>query len=246
MRDHSIVFGPVFNFINTLSRTFCYNREVKLKIKKPKTERLKMALIILSAAALALCVLTIIIVFYPTGSYQAVVVQGPSAASFSNLPSSTAAAATSSSGNASNTVATVPPGTFASDYSAPYPATWTEGRENFAITGAALQGNQLTLSLAIKMGTAAECVPVNLRLVADESGTLAPPNSPASGTFTFPDTQSCNGTPGATYSQSITFTIAPSAAPPYLFTTSGTSNVFFTVATNTANGLDIVLPGNSG
>lgn len=201
-----------------------------------------MALIILSATALALCILTIIIVFYPTGSYQPVIVQGPTTASFSNLPTSTA----SSTVNVSTTPTILPPGSFSSEYPAPYPVAWTEGHENFSVTGATLQGNQLTFSLAIKMSNVSECVPVNLRLVADESGTLMPPSSPTGGTFTFPDTQNCGGTPGATYSQSVTFTVAPSVVAPFLFTSGGASNVFFTVATNTANRLDIVLPGNAG
>lgn len=220
-------------------------------MKRAKTGRLKMALIVLSAVALALGILTAFVVFVPTGSYQPVIVQGPGTVSFSNFPSSTASSAAAAPSSSINVASTTPtstiqiPGTFASEYSSPYPVTWTEGGESFSITGASFQGNQMTFSLAIVMGSVSECVPVNLRLVADESGTLEPPNSPAGGTFTFPDTQTCAGTPGATYSQSVTFPIGPSIATPFLVTTGGASNIFFNVATDTSGGVDTTLPSNS-
>ncbi len=88
--------------------------------------------------------------------------------------------------------------------------------------------------------------PGNLRLVADESGTLKAPDSPASGTFTFPDTKNCNGHSGLTYSEPVTFTIDSSIASPYLFTTGGASNIFFNVATNSVGGVDVALPSHSG
>ncbi len=204
-----------------------------------------MTLVVLSAAALALAVLAGFIVFYPTGSYQPVVVQNHGATSSAAvlLPSSTALS-TSTTSQTPVLPATV--GGFSSEYSSPYPVQWSEGGESFSITGAALQNNQLALSLAIKMGIVSECVPVNLRLVADEFGTLRPPSAPPASTFTFPDTQSCNGTPGATYSESAVFSIDPSIFSPFLLTTGGASNVFFSVATDTAGGVDVTLPSHSG
>ncbi len=208
-----------------------------------------MTLVVLSAAALAFAVLAGFIVFYPTGSYQPVVLQNRGATSSSTssstvlLPSST----TSSTSTTSPTpVLTATAGGFSSEYSSPYPVQWSEGNESFSITGAALQNNQLTLSLAIKMGAVSECVPVNLRLVADEFGTLQPPSAPPASTFTFPDTQSCDGTPGATYSESVVFNIDPSIPAPFLLTTGGASNVFFNVATDTTGGVDVTLPSHSG
>lgn len=201
-----------------------------------KTDWIKTSLIVLSAAALALGILTAFVVFYPTGSYQPVVVQSTGTVSFSNLPSSTASS-TSASSTTPMSTPTVPGG-FASNYASPYPVTWIEGHETFSITGASSQGNQLTLSLTIQVGNVSECVPINLRLVADEFGTLKAPDSP--------DTQNCNGTPGATYSQSVVFAIDSSTTAPFLFTTGGTSNIFFNVATSTTGGVDIALPSHSG
>ena len=209
-----------------------------------KSDRLRTVLIVLTAAALALGVLTAFVVFYPTGSYQPVVYKGngPTAVSTS---SSTATSTASSTGAAPGAGSGVP-GQFSSEYTAPYPVTWNEGGESIAITGASFAQNQLTLALAITIGNSADCVPVNVALVTDESGTLKTPDRPSGSTFIFPDTQSCNGTQGATYSQSVVFTVDPSLASPYLFTTGGAANLFFNVATNTANGVDVALPSRSG
>ena len=219
-----------------------------------KSGRLKTILIVLSSVALALVVLTAFVVFYPSGSYAPVVVQHENeGATFSNLPSSTPSSTLFiPSSTAPSSTTTTPTGAelaaaakFSSDYSAPYPVAWKEGNEQFSLIGAALQGDELTLTLAIQMGTVSECVPVAVRLVTDESGTLAPPVSPASSTFIFPDTQSCDGTPGATYSEPLTFTV-DNVPTPFLVTTGGTSNVFFMVATDTNGGVDATLPGTSG
>lgn len=201
-----------------------------------------MILIVLSAAALALGVLTIFVVFYPSGSYRPVVLQGPGTVSFSNFPSSIASS--TPPGTATTTPAATD--TFASRYAPPYPVTWTEGRETFSITGAAFQGNELTLTIGIKMSDASECVPVTLRLIADEFGAQQPPTAPSGSTFIFSDTQNCAGTPGATYSEPVTFTIDPSIATPFLLTTGGVSNVLFNVATSSRGGVDIALPSKSG
>lgn len=213
--------------------------------------RLKTILIISWAVALALVVVTVLVVFYPNGGYMPVTVQN-NGATFSNLPSSTASsfalASSTASSTPTSTAGTPSPNSaaeFASDYSAPYPVTWKEGNEQFSLIGASLTGNQLTLTLAIQMGMTPDCVPVNMRIIADESGTLMPPSSPAGTTFIFPDTQTCNGTPGATYSEPVTFTTDNIQAP-YLMTTGGASNIFFNVATNTARGIDVALPGTSG
>ncbi len=223
---------------------------------RAKPDRLKTALIVLTAAALALGILTYFVIFFPSGSYSPVVVrQGPGTTSFGNIPTSTASSSLGfSSSTASSafpsiptggTAETVPPGTYASEYSAPYPVSWDAGHEHFSVTGASLQGNQLILSLAIQMGNVPECVPLDLRFVADEAGTMKTPDSPPNGAFTFPDTQTCNGTPGATYSQSLVWTVDPSA-PSYLFTTGGSSNVFFLAATSSPNGISVSLPSHSG
>lgn len=226
----------------------------------PRHDRLKTALVVLWAAALALLVLTIIVVFYPPGAPGAV--PSPIATSSVNIPSAasgTTSGATSTNGFASttppgigaggagvtSTVVATAPGQFASEYSAPYPVNWQEGGAQFSLTGASLQGSELALTLAIQIGAAPTCVPADLRLVADEAGTLRAPDAPAGGAFTFPDTQSCNGTPGAVYSASVSFNVGGIAAP-FLLTTGGSANQYFFAATTTAGGVDITLPGTQG
>jgi len=206
-----------------------------------------MTFVVLSAAALALAVLAGFIVFYPTGSYQPVVLQNHGVASSSASPAVPLPSSTASSTSPTSQTPALPATAsgFSSEYSSPYPVQWSEGGESFSITGAALQNNQLTLSLAIKMGAISECVLVNLHLVADEFGTLRPPSTPPASTFTFPDTQSCDGTPGATYSESVVFSI-DSIPAPFLLATGGASNVFFNVATDTTGGVDVTLPSRSG
>jgi len=92
------------------------------------------------------------------------------------------------------------------------------------------------------MGSITECAPLNLRLVADDSGSFTPPDN----NFAFPESGSCKGAPGATYgAQPIIFTV-DSATFPLLFTTGGGSNTFFQVSTTTFGGVNIMIPGNAG
>ncbi|HUZ92990.1 MAG TPA: hypothetical protein VNG29_03280 [Candidatus Paceibacterota bacterium] len=133
------------------------------------------------------------------------------------------------------------PGVFQSSFDTP-PVRWSQGNDNFSITGASLDGNELTLLLTVQPGGAAHCIPISLRYVTDESGDLAPPDTQD---FTFPDSGNCQGSPAATYTdQAVVFTVNPPA--PFLFTTYGSSNTFFLVATTTNNGVSVELPGTSG
>lgn len=211
--------------------------------------RIKTVLIILVAIALALGILTAFVVFYPAGTYQTVSLNNTSSSSLGTSYGSPTGIATTTNAFQSTTPATAATpslaGQFSSEYSSPYPVSWNESSEKFSVTGAMFQGDKLTLTLAIQMGGTPECVPLNVRLVADEIGTLRAPDSPAGSSFAFPDTQSCNGTPGAIYSESLIFNVA-SVPSPFLFTTGGASNTFFTAATSTAGGVDIVLPSHSG
>jgi len=205
------------------------------------------ALILLWVAAAVLGIVAVIVVFYPSGSYQPVIVQGPGTTSFSNLPTSTP---TSTPGtglpSSTPTSTTPPPGTFASTYSSPYPVSWTDAGVSYEVTAAGWNGNELSISLSIQMGTSPACVPIDLRLITDESGDQVSPSSPAGPNFIFPDTQTCNGTPGATYSESLSFTVPSNVPSPFLLTTGGTANTFFNLATSTSGGVDIALPSNSG
>ena len=210
-----------------------------------KTDRLKTILVISWSAALALGVLSLIVVFYPAGSYQPVVVQATSTMTFNGLSSSSTVLASTSLGLPTTTTS-LPPGDYATSYTAPYPVTWTQGDESFSVTGASLQANALTVALSVQVGTTADCVPLNLNLVADESGTMQAPSSPAGPDFIFPDTGTCEGTPGATYSESVSFTLGTAIPSPFLLTTGGTANVFFEAATTTAGGVTITLPSDSG
>jgi len=122
--------------------------------------------------------------------------------------------------------------------------SWNEGQNDFSITGASMQNGTLSLALKIQVGNLGGCMPIDLRLVTDESGDVTPP---AQSAFSFPDTNSCNATPNAMYqNQIITFSLPPAAPSPYLFTTGGTSNQFFQVSTTTDGGVQISLPATSG
>ena len=113
-----------------------------------------------------------------------------------------------------------------------------------SVTDASLSGSQLTLGVQVTMGSASECVPLNLRMIADEQGNLSPP---ITSQLTFPDTGSCSGTAGETYSaQPVVFTLTDPATFPVLFTTGGTANTLFEVDQNADGSLSVQLPPNAG
>jgi hypothetical protein len=213
---------------------------------------MKRALIIISSVAVVLGIVAFFVVFYGGGTY---VVNSP-LPSDSTYSSSTAATASSTASstlaNISSSASSTDSGGLAegsstlAEYASDYgqsPMTWTEGGETMAITGATLSGSQLTLKLAIQMGAVAECVPMNVRLVADEKGDLT---APLTTQFAFPESGSCEGTPGAMYNdQEIVFTVDP-ATLPLVFTTGGTSNKFFELSTTPQGGISIAPPPTSG
>ena len=159
-----------------------------------------------------------------------------------NMPSSTVigqsdASSTGSDGSASGTA------NFYGRAFSTSPLTWTDTGANFSIAAASLQGNQLSFTLNVQIGSSPTCVPLDIRLVADENGTLQAPDTPS---FNFPDSGNCNGSPNSLYkNQSITFTVNTNNFP-LLFTTGGSANTFFEIATTSNNGIEIDLPSNSG
>jgi hypothetical protein len=109
-----------------------------------------------------------------------------------------------------------------------------------AVSDAAISGSQLTLGVQVEMGSASECVPLTMRLIADEQGDLSPP---ITSQFTFPDTGTCTGTAGETYSaQPIVFTLADPTAFPIVLTTGGAANLLFEVVQNPDGSLSAQLP----
>ena len=121
--------------------------------------------------------------------------------------------------------------------------TWTQGNETLSVINASVSGSQLTLGVQVAMGSVAECVPLTLRMIADEQGDLSPP---ITSQFTFPDTGTCNGTPGETYSaQPIVFTLNDPTTFPIILTTGGTANILFEVVQNPDGSLSVQLPPNS-
>jgi len=157
------------------------------------------------------------------------------------LPSSTASSSLAAGSNASSTVFQ----SFSSNFSSPYPVTWSEGQSSFAISGATLTGNELTLMVNVTLGEIPQCVPVNIRLISDEEGDMVAPTSPASTNFLL-NTSTCEGTANTLYpAEPLTFTVDPTNAP-FLFLTGGTSNVYFEVSTTTDGGLDVAIPQSSG
>jgi hypothetical protein len=208
---------------------------------------LKNILITLSIVAGLLFVITFYVVFYSGGgTYVVDSMSGSDSGIFSTstilgvsstTPSSTFAFASSSptstvSSSSSTSSASTPIGAA--------PVAWTQGNEAMSVTGASISGSSLTLDVQVVMGSAAECVPLDLRLIADENGDLAPPVTPQ---FAFPDTGTCNGTPGETYAgQQVVFTLADPATFPIILTTGGDANVLFEVNQKTDGSLAISLP----
>lgn len=191
-------------------------------------------------------------VFYTSGNYIVKEKANNAPTNVYSTPTSTASS-TIGLGGSTSTVSSTTSGTalgtggvnetYASIYSSPA-AQWQEGGETMSITGASLRGNQLTLDLEIDMGGKMECVPMNLRLLADESGTL---QAPATAQFSFPETGTCQGAPDATYGgQEVVFTIGNTIAFPLFITTGGASNIFLQVSTTTDGGISVILPQQSG
>ena len=188
---------------------------------------MKTTLIVLAVITAVLGIITFIVVFYPSGSYQPVVTKGSS--------SSPATIGTIATGTPSTTAASATGTPAAGTPNSPYAISWNEGHGQFSVTNASLQGNTLTLSVAIQGGDATSCAPSSVRFAADESGTLKAP-----------DSQICtgNGTNGG-YNESLMFTADPSAAS-FVFTTGGGTNIFFTITPNASGGMDVTIPEQSG
>ncbi len=222
---------------------------------------LKTVLIALSSLAGLLFIITFYVVFYGTGgTYVVSSTLGPDAAIFSSSTTSTVpfASGITASGTVSSTLAfassTTPSSTGAGGTlsatstgveagTGAAPITWTQGNETMSITGASISGVQLTLDVQVAMGAISECVPLNLRLIADEQGDLSPPVTPQ---FTFPDTGTCNGTPGETYSaQPIVFALTNPGVFPIVLTTGGTANILFEIVQNPDGSLNVQLPPNT-
>ncbi|MGB7957255.1 MAG: hypothetical protein WCF77_00210 [Minisyncoccia bacterium] len=170
--------------------------------------------------------------------------ESSSSAAIFIFPSSTVPSSLTA-GNATSSAPSTPFGTFSSNFSAPYPVTWSEGQSQFAVAGASLTGNELTLLVNVTTGGLPQCVPINLRLISDEEGDMVAPTSPATTNFSL-STTTCEGTPNTIYpNEPLTFTVDPTNMP-FLLVTGGTSNVYFEVATTTDGGLDVAIPEQSG
>lgn len=208
-------------------------------------------LIVLLAVAIVLGIVAYFAVFTP-GTYEFSSSAKPAASGTVSFNSLVNGVATSGPSTATTTATSSPnaftnpavSSTYASTYSYPYVMNWNEGQNDFSITGAVFDGANLVLALKIQVGNVGGCLPVDLRLVTDETGDV---EAPTQTQYTFPDTNSCNGAPNKTYEgQTLAFPIAPTAPNPWLFTTGGTSNQFFQISTTTDGGLQIQLPTTSG
>jgi len=208
----------------------------------------KNALIVLATLAVLLGIAAAFAVFYnpaistipgtPTSpaSLFSLMRNSASGTAAENIPGSNNATSSANNGQANGLQ-------FASSYSAPYPLQWTEGQSTLTITGAAIQGNQLMLAVAVQTGSSTECVPMNIRLVIDESGNL---ETPSPSQFSFPDTTNCSGTADTVYnSQAVSFVLGQNLNAPFLVTTGGASNIFFEVATTTDGGVSVTLPATT-
>jgi hypothetical protein len=218
---------------------------------------LKNILITLSIVAVVLVLITFYVVFVSGGgTYVISSTTGPNADIFgagdentsteltaSSTASSTAFDSSSTLGETSSSASSTTSSSLSTAPGGGAAVAWTQGNEAFSITGAEISGTQLTLDVQVAMGSVSECVPLNLRLIADEQGDLSPPITPQ---FTFPDTGTCTGTPGETYTaQPIVFTLADPSAFPIVLTTGGTANVLFEVVQNPDGTLSVQLPPSS-
>jgi len=217
---------------------------------------LRKILLIIVVADLVLATIAYFVVFYNTpGTYEVAMSPLSSANTpppSSTVPLGTGAASSTPSSTIPTSTSTVLSGTpggnpsqsiYNTDYAIPYPVTWTESGAGISVMGASLQGNQLTLKLAVAMGNVEQCIPLNIRLLVNEQGDLAPPVTPQ---FTFPESGACEGAPGATYTdQQVVFDVDPTISPLF-FTTGGASNVFFQISTTTYGGLNVSVLQKSG
>ena len=207
---------------------------------------LKTTLITLFCFAGVLILVTFYVVFYGSaGTYVVSSMLGPNANIFATSTAASANEATSSTAASTLALASSSADSTTSSTSTATqvdttPVTWTQGNETLSVTTASLSGSQLTLGVQVTMGSTSECVPLNLRLIADEQGNLSPP---ITSQFTFPDTGTCNGTAGETYStQPIVFALDNPGAFPVVLTTGGTANILFEVAQNADGSLTVQLP----
>jgi hypothetical protein len=210
---------------------------------------LKTTLITLSCIAGLLIIITFYVVFYSGGGTYVVSsnlgsdagifatstigTAVPAGGAASSTTSSTLALASSSGdSDTSSSLSSAPSGVSS--------VTWTQEHETLSVINASVSGSQLTLGVQVTMDSVAECVPLTLRMIADEQGDLSPP---ITSQFTFPDTGTCNGTPGETYSaQPIVFTLNDPTTFPILLTTGGTANVLFEITQNSDDSLSVQLP----
>jgi hypothetical protein len=208
---------------------------------------LKTTLITLSCIAGLLIVITFYVVFYGSGGTYVVSSNlGSDAGIFATSTGAQAGEAASSTTSstlafASSSASSTASSSLSSDAaSGASPVTWTQEHETLSVINASVSGSQLTLGVQVTMDSVAECVPLTLRMIADEQGDLSPP---ITSQFTFPDTGTCNGTPGETYSaQPIVFTLNDPTTFPIILTTGGTANVLFELIQNPDGSVSVQLP----
>jgi len=217
---------------------------------------LRNILITLSIVAVVMVAITFYVVFYSGGGTYVVdsmssdggifststpiAAEPTSTASSTAFASSTLSLASSSPAGATSTPSSTPGSTSVGAAA----ITWTQGNEALAVTGAQISGAQLTVDVQVQMGAASECVPLTMRLIADENGDLAPPVTQQ---FTFPDSGTCNGTQGETYAaQPVVFTLPDPGTFPIILTTGGTANILFEVDQNPDGSLTVQPPPSAG
>ena len=216
---------------------------------------LKKVFIVLVVLDVVLGIIAYVVVFYSSpGTYDVAALPIPATtilpatstialAAPSSTATSTETSISSGIGMATTSIGTIlgNPSTanYGTAYGIPYPVNWAEGDASISVMAASLQGNQLTFNLVVAMGNTMQCVPLNIRMLVDEQGDLVAPVTPQ---FTFPESNACQGAPGATYTdQAIVFDVDPTAFPLF-FTTGGASNLFFQVATTSDGGLTATIP----
>lgn len=207
---------------------------------------LKSTLIVSASTALVLGVITYFVVFGGPQDIQ----PAKNASSSTGTPAFTFPSSTTpgtiagTDETTSGTVASNMPTSFQSTFASTSVA-WNEGQPTFAIKGGTLQNNQLALAVTVQTGNIPQCVPINLRIVSDEQGDMQAPVSPSSQNFPLGQNGDCEGTANTSYDQSLIFNIGGLNAP-YIFTTGGTSNIYFEIIPMSDGSLELSIPQQSG
>lgn len=210
-------------------------------------------LIYILACAVILLLGAVVILFLRERTEENITIGQPSA---QTAPTTTSAPPQAVPAPSSSAPVSPKPALKSAYFTYPYPLTWTENADEFALTGVTLgeidampdmiNGSTgqpypngakvyaLTLVLKISTGDSQMCLPVNMRRVINEAGDLAQPNTAAYGFLdvrggNIQDQLRCPAPNSVFDNQKVVF-VVPQTDTQFTFTTGGSSNIFFFVS----------------